>query len=58
MLQKLAGQIEQSMFRYGHMEIVEEKQLVKRIVQSDVRGKRLRERPQTGWMDSVKIVLD
>ena len=37
---------------------MEEGCLVKNITTSDVRGVRPRGRPQTGWRDSVKRVLD
>ena len=35
------------------MDKMEEDQLVKRIVVSDVKGVRLRGRPRIGWMDGV-----
>ena len=40
------------------MERMEEAQLVKRIVGSDVRSVRLRGKPKTRWMDSVKRALN
>ena len=40
------------------MERMEEDQLVKRIVGSDVRGVRLRGRSKTGWIDGVIRALN
>ena len=40
---------------FEHMERMEEDQLVKKIVGSDVR---LRGRPKTGWMEGMKRVLN
>ena len=47
-MRELGGQAEQCVLRwFGHMERMKEDRLVKRIVRSDVRGVRLRERSQT-----------
>ena len=43
---------------FGHMERMEEDQLVKGIVESDVRSVRLKGRPKTGWMDGVQRALN
>ena len=37
---------------------MEEDRLVKKIVKSNVRSMRLRGRPRTGWIDSVKRALN
>ena len=42
---------------FGHMERMDKERLVKKIVESEVRGVRLRGRPRMGWMDSVKRAL-
>ena len=56
-MRTLAGQAEQSgvLRWFRHMERIEEDQLVKRMVISDVRGVSLRGRPRMDWMDSVKV---
>ena len=40
------------------MERTEEDWLVKRIVGSDVRDMKLKRRPQMGWMEDVKRLLN
>ena len=55
---ELSGRAEQSVLKwFGHVERMDENRLVKRIVESDVRGVRLRGRPQLGWKDGVKRAL-
>ena len=43
---------------FGHMDRMDEEQLVKKRAYSEVRGVRLRGRPRMGWMESVKRALD
>ena len=58
-MKELVGRAEQCVLRWcGHMERMEEERLVKRIVESDVRGVRLRGRPRMRWMDSLKTELN
>ena len=40
------------------MEGMEEDQLMKRILRSNMKGVRLRGRPRIGWMDGLKRVLN
>ena len=40
------------------MEGMEEDRLMKRILRSNMKGVRLRERPRIGWMDGLKRVLN
>ncbi len=55
----LADRSLQRMLRwFGHVERMEEKCLLKKITESDVRGVRVRGRPRMGWMDSMKRMLD
>ena len=43
---------------FGHMERMEDDWLVKRVVGSNVKGMKLRERPQTEWMNVVKRLFN
>ena len=48
-IRQLGGRAEENVLRwFGHMKRMKKDQLVKRIVGSDMRGVRLRGRPQTG----------
>ena len=47
-MREMAGRAEQYFEVFGHMERMEEDQLVKRMVGSDVSGVILRGRPRTG----------
>ena len=52
-MRELAGQAEQSVLKwFGHIQRMED-QSMKRIVRSDVRDMRSRERSQMGWMDHL-----
>ena len=58
-LWKVAGWAEQRVLRwFEHMKRIENDRLVERITGSDVRGVKLRGRPQMGWMDDVKRALN
>ncbi len=57
-VKELAERAEQGVLRwFGHVEMMEEERLVKKISRSDVRGVRPRGRPRMGWLDSVKRAL-
>ena len=58
LLQHSVIQISYSFMKtFDTMARMEDDQLVKRIMGSNVRGVRLRDRQQMGWMDSVKKAL-
>ena len=41
----------------GHVEIMDEYRLARRVLIEDVSGGRVRGRPWLGWMDGVKVAL-
>ena len=42
---------------FGHMERMDEERLAKRVMKSEVSGRRARGRPRIGWMDGVTGAL-
>ena len=55
---ELFGRVDQSVLRWlGHVERTNEERMAKKVMISDVKGNRCRERPRLGWMDSVRMVL-
>ena len=58
-VRELAGWAEQDVLVwFGHVESIDDNWFMKKINTSDVRGLRLRGKPQMEWMDSMKRVLD
>ena len=41
----------------GHMEIMDEYRMARRVLMAEVSGGRVRRRPRLGWMDGVKVAL-
>ena len=55
---KLSSRVDQRVLGwFGHMERMEEKRMIKRAMNSDIEGTRLRGRPKLGWMDGVARAL-
>ena len=55
---ELASRADQSVLRwFGHVEIMDECCMARRVLMAEVSGGRVRERPRLGWMDGVKVAL-
>ena len=42
---------------FGHVEIMDEYRMARRVLMTEVRGGRVRGRPRLDWMDGVKVAL-
>ena len=42
---------------FGHVKIMEEYRMARRVLMAEVSGGRVRGRPKLGWMDGVKVSL-
>ena len=55
---KLASRPDQRVLRwFGHVEIMDEYHMARRVLMAKVSGGRVRGRPRLGWMDGVKVSL-
>ena len=55
---ELAARVDKSVLRwFGHVERMENEQLVKKVMNAKVDGTGVRGRPRYGWMDGVKRAL-
>ena len=55
---ELASRADQSVLRwFGHVEIMDEYRMARRVLMAEVSGRRLRGRPRLGWMDGVNVAL-
>lgn len=58
-VRELSSRVDQRVLRwFGHMERMSEERLVKKVMNSEVIGRRARGRPKFRWMDGVKRVLN
>ena len=56
---KLSTRAEQkSLNWFGHMERMKDERMAKRVMESEVEGRRVRGRPRMGWSEGVKNSLD
>ena len=42
---------------FGHVERMDEYRMARKVLMSEVSGRRVRERPRLGWMHGVKVAL-
>ena len=42
---------------FGHVEIMDDYRVARRVLMAEVSGERVRGRPRLGWMDGVKLAL-
>merc|ERR1712035_71191 len=55
---ELATRVDKNVLRwFGHVERMENEQMLKRVMNGRVNGRGVRGRPRLGWMDGVKRVL-
>ena len=55
---ELASRADQRVWRwFGHVEIMDEYRMARRVLMAEVSGVRVRGRPRLGWMDGVKVNL-
>ena len=55
---ELASRADQRVLRwFGHLEIIHEYRMARRMLMAEVSGGRVRGRPRLGWMDGVKVAL-
>ena len=55
---ELASRAVQRVLRwFGHVEIMDDYRMARRVLMAEVSGGRVRERPRLGWMDGVKVAL-
>ena len=55
---ELASRADQRVLRwFGHVEIMDEYRIARRVLMAEVSGGRVRLRPRLGWMDGVKVAL-
>ena len=55
---ELASRADQRVLRwFGHVEIMDEYRMARRVLMAEVSGGRVRGRPRLGWMDGVKVAL-
>ena len=55
---ELASRTDQRVLRkFGHVEIMDEYRMARRVLMAEVSGGRVRGRPRSGWMDGVKVAL-
>ena len=53
---ELASRADQRVLRwFGHVEIMDEYRMVRRVLMAKVSGERVGGRPRVGWMDGVKV---
>ena len=56
---ELAARVDMNVLRwFGHVERVDNEQLLKKVMNAKVGGRRTRGRPRFGWMDEVKRALN
>ena len=55
---ELASRADQRVLRwFGHVEIMDEYRMDRRVLMAEVSGGLARGRPRLGWMDGVKVAL-
>ena len=55
---ELESRADQRVLRwFGHVERMDEYRVTRKVLISEVRGGRVRERPRLGWMDGVKATF-
>ena len=55
---ELASRADQRVLRwFGHVEIMDEYRMARKVLMAEVSGGRVRGRPRLGWMDGVKVAL-
>ena len=55
---ELASRADQRVVRwYGHVKIMDEYRMTRRVLMAEVSGRWVRRKPRLGWMDLVKVAL-
>ena len=55
---ELASEADQRVFRFfGHVELINEYRMARKVLMAEVRGGWLRGRPRISWIDGVKVAL-
>ena len=55
---ELASRADQRVLRwFGHVEIMDDYRMSRRVLMAEVSGGRVRGRPRLGWMGGVKVIL-
>ena len=55
---ELASRADQKVLRwFGHVELMDEYRMARRVLMAEVSEGRLRGRPRLGWMDGVMVAL-
>ena len=59
MRRELAARVDKNVLRwFGHVERMDNEQLLKQVMHAKVNGRSARGRPRFGWMDGVKRALN
>ena len=55
---ELASRVDQKVLRrFVHVEKMDEYRMARRVLMTEVSGRRVRGRPRLGWMNGVKVAL-
>ena len=59
MRKELASRVDMNVLRwFGHVEMMDNEQLLKKVMNAKVDGRSVRGRPRFGWMNGVKRALN